>query len=167
VKRFLSFIDNSEEILAGSFLMFMCILLLLQVILRYIFGKSLAWSEEMSRYAFLWMVYIGTSLAAKYDGHIRVTAQLNLLPIAARRYVLTLGDLVWLAFNFYVIVQGFLLLGSMEQHPMRSATLGWDMRWIFIVLPIGFVAQTIRILQVIYRRLRGQWRGEFGIEENL
>jgi TRAP-type C4-dicarboxylate transport system permease small subunit len=160
-------LDNSEEIFAGFFLISTVALLFVQVVLRYFFGRSLAWTEELSRYAFLWMVYIGTSLAAKYDGHIRVTAQLNLVPRQFRRYVLVLADLLWLTFNGYVIIEGIQLLGSMGQYRLVSGAMGWDMRIVFAILPIAFIAQSIRIMQVMYKRLRGQWQDSFETEANL
>lgn len=167
MKRVSWFLDNSEEIFAGGFLIATVILLFVQVVLRYFFNKSLAWSEELSRYTFLWMIYIGTSLAAKYDGHIRVTAQLKLVPRALRRHVLVLADLLWLVFNGYVIVEGIRLLQSMSQYPLVSAAMGWDMRYVFAILPIAFVLQSIRILQVQYLRLTGRWQGAIDVEGNL
>lgn len=167
MKRVAWIIDNAEEILAGSCLVATVVLLFVQVVLRYFFGRSLAWTEEMSRYTFLFMVYIGASLAAKHDAHIRVTAQLNLFPAFMRKYVLLFSDLLWLGFNAIVIWEGFNLFQSMGQYRLVSASTGWDVRYAFLIIPLSFIAQSIRIIQVQRKRLRGAWQGSYGVEENL
>jgi len=167
VKRVAWFIDNAEEILAGSMLMATVVLLFMQVVLRYFFGKSIAWTEEMSRYTFMWMVYIAASLAAKQDTHIRVTAQLSILPESLRRYVLLVADLLWLAFNAVVIWEGISLFQNMGQFRLVSGSMGWDLRYVFLILPIGFLAMSIRIIQVQYRRFRGLETAVIGADREL
>lgn len=167
MKKFSWYIDNSEEIIAAVLLLATVALLFVQVVARYFFGKAIAWTEEMSRYTFLWMIYIGASLAAKHDAHIRVTAHLKVVPGTIRRYVLLVSDLIWLAFNAVVIVEGIRLFQSMGEYPLRSASMGWDVRYVFLILPIGFVLMSIRILQVQYRRFRGLDEAVIGVEREL
>ena len=39
----------------------MCLVLLAQVISRYLFGKPLTWSEELARYMFVWLALLGSA----------------------------------------------------------------------------------------------------------
>lgn len=160
-------IDNAEEVLAGSFLIATVVLLFAQVVLRYVFGKSIAWTEEMSRYTFMWMVYIAASLAAKQDAHIRVTAHLMIVPAVVRRYILLAADLIWLAFNAVVVWEGISLFQNMGQFRLVSGSMGWDLRYVFLILPIGFLAMSIRIIQVQYRRFRGLEVAVIGADREL
>ena len=57
--------DNLEEYACATFVGVMIICLALQVIMRFIFGSALAWTEELSRFAFLWSVYVGAAYAVK------------------------------------------------------------------------------------------------------
>ena len=41
--------------------------------MRTVFKNSLTWSEELSRYIFIWQIWLGASTALKYNEHIRVT----------------------------------------------------------------------------------------------
>jgi len=43
-----------------------------QVIMRYIFSSSISWSEELSRYFFIWFTFLGISFAVKNNSHIRI-----------------------------------------------------------------------------------------------
>lgn len=57
----------------AAVLMFLIIFLtFLQVCLRYVFNHSLAWIEEISRYLFIWIVFLGSVIAFKHNLHIRI-----------------------------------------------------------------------------------------------
>jgi C4-dicarboxylate transporter DctQ subunit len=51
----------------------------LQVILRTFFNEPQAWAEEVSRYIFVWVVFVGAAIAAYRDNHIRLDLVDNLL----------------------------------------------------------------------------------------
>src|SRR3712207_3159458 len=44
----------------------------MQVTLRLVFNAPLSWPEESVRYAFVWVVYLGSVVAVTSDSHIRV-----------------------------------------------------------------------------------------------
>ena len=76
--------DNFEEGACALFVAVMVLCLFLQVAMRIAVGSSLAWTEELSRYSFLWAVYVGAALAVKRGGHVRITAQFMFLPTRCR-----------------------------------------------------------------------------------
>ena len=63
---------NLEEYICCALLGVIMTLLMMQVCYRYFGGKSIAWSEEVSRFLFLYLVYFAASLAASKNLHIRV-----------------------------------------------------------------------------------------------
>ncbi|MFZ7101186.1 MAG: TRAP transporter small permease [Peptococcaceae bacterium] len=145
------FIKNFEEVFCVIFMLVMIISLLMQVFFRYVIGKSLPWTEEISRYGFVFLVYFATVLSAKNKTHIRVTAQFKPLKAKLRRKVLLLSDCVWLVFNCVVVYKGFEVFVSMGKNKQISPVLGWDMKYIFLIVPIGFLLMTFRILQNYYQ----------------
>ena len=102
---------------------FMTLLVFVQVVMRYVFNNSLSWSEELARYTFIWLIYIGISYGCKLRKHIKIDAALYLFPKKARPYVVLLGDILFIAFAVYITYTGFFY--SMEQirFDMRSAAL--------------------------------------------
>ncbi|GAB6179137.1 hypothetical protein JCM14036_04560 [Desulfotomaculum defluvii] len=147
-------IDNFEEVLCAFFLLCTVILMSSQVFYRYFLGKSFASAEELARIAFLVMVYLATAHACKHGRHVRVTAQFRLFPQSWRKYFIMFSDLVWLFFNGIVIWQGFLLVQNMGQFPLKSAVLGWNLKYAFAAIPIAFLLQSIRILERYYKLYR-------------
>lgn len=61
-------------------LTFMVILVFGNVIMRYIFDSGIIWSEEMSRYLFVWLVFLGATISFKENRHLGVDIITNLLP---------------------------------------------------------------------------------------
>ena len=92
-------------------------LLMMQVCYRYFGGKSIAWSEEVSRFLFLYLVYFAASLAASKNLHIRVTAQLKLLPKLGQMLLLLTTDIIWLIFCIIVVNVGTDFIISMSDRP--------------------------------------------------
>lgn len=157
--------NNFEEIIGAFCLTATVILLFMQVIFRYVVGNSIAWTEELSRFAFLGLVYIGTSLAAKNKAHIRVTAQFKIFPVKVQNFMIIFSDLIWIAFNCVVIWQGFLLYEKMVQYPLVSPVLGWNLRYLFLIIPFCFALQIFRILQGYYLWVKGGFKEKLIVEE--
>lgn len=146
---------RTPEQWAGATLMTIVVVLLsVQIVGRYGFGRSFSWLEEVSRFAFVWAVYFGFVVAAEADRHIRVALHLQLLPPKGRLLMLTLADALWLAFNAVVIWHGYFFTMSMFEFPYISQTTGINLVWVQMIVPLGFVFISIRVIQVIIARWR-------------
>jgi C4-dicarboxylate transporter, DctQ subunit len=148
--------NNLEKCVANMCLAFLVILLGAQVFARYVLHEGISSSEELSRFSFIWFVYISGSLAAQTGKHIRVTVCIDLLPKSWRRYFVWLSDALWLCFNFIIIISGFILLKIMLTNPMYSASLYISMAWIYAIIPIAHVFMSIRIIQGYYNTFRSK-----------
>ena len=90
--KVLKFLDeNLEKMLCVIFLALMSIIIVLQVFFRYVLNNSLSWSEELARYLFIWMIYIGISYGVKLDKHICVDAVYTFMPKSIKRGYAELG----------------------------------------------------------------------------
>ena len=132
---------NLEEYICCALLGVIMTLLMMQVCYRYFGGKSIAWSEEVSRFLFLYLVYFAASLAASKNLHIRVTAQLKLLPKLGQMLLLLTTDIIWLVFCII----------SMSDRPMVSGALMLDMRYVYAAVPIAFTLQAVRLVERWWR----------------
>jgi TRAP-type C4-dicarboxylate transport system permease small subunit len=158
-KVFFYILDNFEKILCAIFTTTLVFCIGLQVFMRYVFQVGVTWSEELSRFAFIWSVYLGTSLAAQKEQHVRVTAQFYLLPERLRPYLWILADAVWIVFNILFTIEGIKLVRHAFKYPEITPSLGWSAAYIYTIIPLGFALMSFRILQVYYRGFRNQtWR---------
>ncbi len=86
------------EILIAIFLMVMIGMMFMNVVLRYFFSKGFAWSEEIARICFIYLVYLGSIEAAKDNRHLLIDSLLLKLKPPAQRIVYSLIQLciIWL-----------------------------------------------------------------------
>ena len=98
-------------------------------------GSSIAWTEELSRYSFLWAVYVGAALAVKRGGHVRITAQFMCLSTKWRLVFRVLGDIIWIAFSLYVAWIGVECIEEGLYYPEVSPTLGIVKAWVESIIP--------------------------------
>ena len=81
MKKILKFLnDYLEETICIILMSVMTIIIFIQVIMRYVMHNSLSWSEELARYCFVWLIYIGVAYGCKLMKHIKIDAALKLFP---------------------------------------------------------------------------------------
>ena len=107
MKKILKFLnDYLEETICIILMSVMTIIIFIQVIMRYVMHNSLSWSEELARYCFVWLIYIGVAYGCKLMKHIKIDAALKLFPEKVRPYITIVGELLVLAFAAYIVVTG-------------------------------------------------------------
>jgi TRAP-type C4-dicarboxylate transport system permease small subunit len=79
------FIKNLEEIFASLAISVTVLMVIINVILRYVFGFVVPWSEELSVICFIWATYFGISSCYKHKLHMGVDVIITLLPEHAKR----------------------------------------------------------------------------------
>ncbi len=141
-----------EELICGTLMTIVLVLLSFQVVSRYVFGANYSWVEEVSRFAFVWSVYFGFVVAAEKDRHIRVSVVVMMMPLLWQRIVLTFADAVWLVFNGIVVWYGTIYIADMFEFPMISQTTGINLVWVQLIVPLGFFLMSLRIIHAAVRR---------------
>ncbi|WP_299358543.1 TRAP transporter small permease [uncultured Paracoccus sp.] len=152
MERLWRHLDRLESYACQLLLAVFVTLLFVQIIARQLFGFSITWIEELSIVLFVWFAYFGASYAARIAAHNRVSFHLNALPRRTARIIEAIGDLFWVAFNVVFIWYAISFISLLKPF-VKLQTLGWQMKWVYAVLPVAFALMTIRILQVNYLKL--------------
>ena len=154
-RKILDFLDNRLEMTICIALMsVLSVVLFIQVFFRYVLGASLSWSEELARYMFIWLVYIGIAYGCKVMRHIKIDAGLFFFPKALRPYVVIMSEGVFAIFAAVVAVLAFKLVGRQMMIGSASPAMGIPM-WVVYMAPcVGFTLTTIRQIQALAWRLR-------------
>jgi TRAP-type C4-dicarboxylate transport system permease small subunit len=143
-------LNNFETVFCEILLACFVTLLFAQIIARQVFNHSLAWSEELSTYMFVWFAYFGAVVATKMAAHNRVTFQFKYFPPWVGKYSMILADLIWVVFNVYFVYLSYQFIFVFMNAFWKSQTLGVPMKYLYMVLPIAFSLMTIRILVNLY-----------------
>jgi len=138
--------DNTEKVLLVLFSVIMVSVIFLQVVMRQ-FGSSLSWSEELARYCFIWMIYIGISYGVKEQKHVRIDAFLLLLNQKGQLILNFIVNLLFMAFAIFVIIYGTEIASQLLQFGQRSAAIQIPMGYVYLATPIGMGLTLIRLIQ--------------------
>lgn len=153
-KALLDLYGNLEKYFCAFIVAVMVVCLGAQVFFRFVLEAALTWSEELSRFAFVWVIYLGASMAAMERSHIRVTAPQLLLPAKYRHYATLLADFIWVLFNLFFAYHGILQVKHMLRFTFISPAMQWNTALIYGIIPIGFVLMSFRIVQGYWRDYR-------------
>lgn len=146
--------DSFEEICCGFFVAVMIFALTLQTFMRSITGSSPAWCEELSRYAFIWAVFLACALAVKRGAHVRITAQFGPLGLKARLFFRVLSDLIWIGFNLFFVFVCWDVIKEGLEFPEISPTLHVVKAYVEMMLPFSFLLTSVRIVEDYVRHYR-------------
>ncbi len=144
--RMVSLFSKFELTVSNLSLALLVLVLAAQIFFRYVLQIGLSWSEEISRFAFVWFVYISASLAAQRGTHIRVTLFARLLPVD-NRIVYLIADVIWIIFNAFVVLAGIQLIQRTIAYPVYSTSLFLPLAYIYTVIPIAHALMIIRIIE--------------------
>ena len=162
LSQFTNIYNNLEEYLLIISLVCNVLLVFLQVIMRTVFKNSLTWSEELSRYIFIWQIWLGASTALKYNEHIRVTLIYSFMKSEKLKSVIGLAaDFIWFLFCAYMVLNGKELLVSMAARNAASSGLQLPLVYVYMAFPIASFLVCLRLLGV----LAGDWKKLTGKRE--
>jgi TRAP-type C4-dicarboxylate transport system permease small subunit len=93
------------SLIAALAIMLACIAV--QVVMRYVFGNALSWSEELAILMFAWAALGGLALGVREGFHVRLTLVLDVLPARARPWAERGIDLLTAGIGAYFVWSGW------------------------------------------------------------
>jgi TRAP-type C4-dicarboxylate transport system permease small subunit len=131
----------------------MVVLVFGNVVLRYGFNSGIVFSEEVSRFVFMWLTLLG-ALVAMHDGaHLGMTSVVAMLPLAARRVCRFVSDSLMLG------CCALLAHGTWKQVVLamddRAPVSGVPMGVVFSALLVCAGGMALMLLHSLWRQARG------------
>ncbi len=131
--------------------MAMVVLVLCQVYTRFFTNNSLTWSEELSRYLMVYMVFFAAILVTREKRHIRIENLTGRLHGVPRKVVAVVAGLIQLAFLVIVIVGYFKFAPTAAMR--TSATNHIPMTFVYMCVPISCFFMAVYFLRDIVKAL--------------
>ena len=122
----------------------MVVVVLTQVVLRYIFRSPLVWAEEASVFLMIWISFVGAGLAIRDGAHIAMNLFYGRMPALWARLMLAVTCLAVLSFLAVVFWQGTLLALFVGDQP--SPALRIPMMWPYLIMPVGAIFMILEIV---------------------
>ncbi|AEG92236.1 TRAP transporter small permease [Ramlibacter tataouinensis] len=144
------------ELLVVLALVAMVVMVFGNVVLRYGFNSGITVSDEMSRYCFVWLTYIGAMIAMREKGHLGVDTLVRHLGTTGKKVCLFASE------SLMLLVNGLFVLGTWKMHGLQvsnvSPVVGMSMIWVY---GVGYVVGTVMALfnlSVLWRLVTGRLR---------
>ncbi|MCM3715913.1 TRAP transporter small permease [Alkalihalobacillus oceani] len=115
-----------------------------QVITRFIFSNPPAWTEELSRYLFVWVTFLGVAIAFRVGAHLGVDYFVGLLPKKGSQLLLLIASIFLIVTLAVIGYQGF--TASQVVKSQLSPVLRVPMIYPYLAIPVGMVLSIIEVL---------------------
>lgn len=145
---------KTAELLLVVMLSTMVIMVFGNVVLRYGFNSGIISSEELSRFLFIWITFLGAVIAMRENAHLGLDSLVRVLPLGGKKACFAVSNLLMLlccALMFY---------GTYKQHQInattKSAVVELPMSWVYGVGYVASLAMGAMIIGKLVQLARGQ-----------
>lgn len=151
--------DNIEEFLMLVFLGAMTLIMGIQVFSRYALGMSLSWSEELTRYLFIWSGFLSVSYCTRRCVSIKIEQFVAIFPKRGRAMFKVVNHTVELILFIYLLPFAWKYFYSAVLSGQTSPALGLPMYYVQAAPMTGFALCAFRVLQrwvIEFQTVRGK-----------
>lgn len=141
---------SAQNYLSLTLFAVMCVLLVLQLASRYLFSRPLLFTEEFSRFCYVWIAFLGLAIAHRRDDHIRIDLFANMLPSGVKRVldkVVGILSIVMLAYLCYWGIE-YLEFNSYSV----AASIDFPLIYVYAALPVGCALGIVNIIWKMFRK---------------
>lgn len=144
-----------EEVIITFGLFTSAIILFINVILRYFFKSGIVWAEEYTRYAIIWITFVGGGVAVRHGAHLRVSALLDSLKGNKKKTLSFIVYIITIAFTVFLFIWGTMLTLQIKSTNQLTPAMEIPTYLIYLAIPVGGLLMTIRSLQSLWVELKG------------
>lgn len=147
-------LDFSEQILAVVCVICFAAMFALgvaTVFFRFVVESSLAFPDELIRYLFVWVMFLGSAVALRRNAHAAIGIFVDQLPDAARRVALLTASVASALFFVILVLKGGEL--TIRVMPQISPALEVSMAWVYAAVPVGAAFMLVYVVELFIRQL--------------
>lgn len=158
--KFLDKLESVEKFVLAVSSFAMVVIITYQVVLRYCFNASNSWSEELTRYIFIYDVMIAAAMAVRKNSHLQVDVFINLMKPKMKAIFTIIATAIGVVFLVYLFMYTLTLCQASAVN--ISPGTGVSMAVAYAAMPIGAVLMILTSIEVI---LKNVWTALHGDEE--
>ncbi len=156
--KFLDILEKVEKVLIAAALIVMIFAMTDQVVMRYVFSKANSWSDELTRYLFIYTVMLGSAIAVRRNSHLQIDLIIGRMKPKSKAI-----------FNIVVTIIGIVFLAALTMYSFAlceqgatntSAGLGITMNIPYMAVPIGCILMILTSIEVLFENIAALKTGE-------
>lgn len=141
------FFDNIENWICVFIMTVLIIVLTFQMVAR-LGGIQNTWTDELGRYLYIWLVYLGAGIAMLTQKHIKIEMLNNIWPKFSRKIIDYIGVWISIAYCAFILYGSFQYTMYVKTTGQMSGALAFPLWIIYISISIGFLSIIIRQIQM-------------------
>ena len=142
---------NAERWLLLVFYVMLVATMAVEVLRREVFSYSSIWGEEIVRYSFIYLAWIGAAAAVRERAHIRIDVIMHYLSPRPKALLYIFGDLAMLFVAVIAVYWSYEAVHISAKFGSVTDGLRISKVWFLLAVPIGFALMIWRLLQSLYR----------------
>jgi TRAP-type C4-dicarboxylate transport system permease small subunit len=159
-RRFLRNIDlNGERYLLLIFYTLVVAVIGVEVIRRFVFSFSSVWGEEIARFAFIYLTWVGASAGVKNRSHIRIDVIYGWVPERHHVWLYVFADVATMAFAVIALYYSLVPIVTSITFDNVTDGLRINRSYFLVAVPLGFAMTMVRITQNLVRDIRDHKAG--------
>lgn len=140
-------LEKTEKFVSCICVSVMAVLVFANVIARYVFNHSLAFSDEMSTYLFVLMSFMGTAIAARRNAHLGLSILTDRVSPQARTILSVITYGIAAIFCLLVVIFGIQMVISQYRLGQETAAMQWP-EWIYgSFVPVGAAFSMVAFIE--------------------
>lgn len=147
IRSAVQFCDDALETLCVGLLIGTVAVVVLQVFCRYVLNNALSWPEELSRWAFVWLIFVGMAVGVRRQSHMAIDLVSGYLPAGARPALGFLQQSAVATTSVAMAVHGWALASRASY---ISPAMEWHYRYLYLAIPVGAV---LNLYYLVRRRI--------------
>lgn len=142
---------NAERWALLVFYTMLVVTMAVEVIRREVLAYSSIWGEEIVRYSFIYLAWVGAAAAVRERAHIRIDVIFAYASPRGKALLYIFGDLVMLGMAVLAVFWSFEVVSVSWKFGSVSHGLRISMVWFLMAVPVGFSLMTFRLMQSLAR----------------
>jgi TRAP-type C4-dicarboxylate transport system permease small subunit len=147
IKKVSDFINAIAEKIALLLVIALTVLTTIGVIYRYLLHQPLVWLYETSVVTFVWMIFLGVSIAFKRREHIKLNFLIDAVPPIISKLLKIIIELITITFMVFVVVQGAQIVQNTSAQTYNTINL--SIAWFYASFPVCAIFMIIHLLESV------------------
>lgn len=152
MEKFINLLERGQTVFITILLFSLVIAVFLQIFTRFVLLKPLMWTEEVARFCFIWLIFMGASINVRKRAHFALDLFSSKLSPRSRIYLSFLIQILVGIFAFSLLILGwiFFKVGINRISP----TIDISMAYIYAAIPLAGIFMLIYIIESIYKEIK-------------
>lgn len=153
MKKVLNVLNKAEEVTIVGMFIIMVAAIFIQVIMRYVFQNSLVWTEELGKFLFIWISWLGISIGEKRGEHIKITLVTDKFGLKGQHIANIISEIIVIGICLITVYYGVNMV--MLQATTHYAGIKISVAWGYLAVVLGCSIMILRCIGMIVLSIKG------------